>query len=408
MPRLPRGGVAALALLTLPPWTALAQEMAPLPVSAAGGDSVGVRVPAGLDTEAPPGVDLTQGFADTVTAAPGAGSVEPGDGEWVLVPIPFKNALLGTGLQVGLGRLYKPIGKPDQAQASMFGIGGMYAEGGSWAAVAADRRFWGQGHVRTTIAVGAGAIQYPIGLRSNYDSLSLPVRQDFTGGKIELGYEARQNLWLSAGFKFATTGIRIQGLEIDLGDEQLVPTLNYDIALVDLKAEWDTRSDQFYPLSGSLLKAQGSLAETAFGSKSDYRVYQLSYNGYRAINARNTLAWRAAGKIATGAPPFFAWPWFGSGVDLRGYAPGTYIGQSLAAVQAEWRWQATHRLGWVVFGGVGGVWGEVQPFAQDDFLPAGGVGLRWRLTERFRLNFRVDYAWGKDDQVLLISVGEAF
>lgn len=41
-------------------------------------------------------------------------------------------------------------------------------------------------------------------------------------------------------------------------------------------------------------------------------------------------------------------------------------------------------------------------------LQAVGLGLRWRLTEKFRVNFRVDYAWGKDDDVLLISVGEAF
>jgi hemolysin activation/secretion protein len=95
-------------------------------------------------------------------------------------------------------------------------------------------------------------------------------------------------------------------------------------------------------------------------------------------------------------------------VDLRGYAPGTYIGRSLAAAQAEWRWQATQRIGLVAFGGVGGVWGDVPIFEQDDFLPAGGVGLRWRLTEKFRVNFRIDYAWGKDDEVLLISVGEAF
>jgi hypothetical protein len=409
MPRFPGAVATVVSLMALTSPLALAQETTTGPAPEAGQDSfLSVRVPAGADSEAPPGVDLTQGFADTVSAAPGAESAGPGAGEWVLVPIPFRNALLGAGLQVGLGRLYKPVDKPDQPHAAMFGVGGMYAEGGSWAAVAADRRFWGRGAVRSTIAGGAGEIQYPIQLAANIDALRLPVRQSFQGGKIELGYEARKNLWLSAGFKFATTEITINGLDLDLGDGDLLPAFTYEIALLDLKAEWDTRSDQFYPVAGSLIKAQASLAETALGSKTDYQVYQLSYNGYKAINERNTLAWRVAGKTAAGDPPFFAWPWYGSGVDLRGYAPGTYIGKSLLAAQAEWRWQATHRLGVVAFGGVGGVWGEVRPFTQDDFLPAGGLGLRWRLTDKFRVNFRVDYAWGKDDQVLLISAGEAF
>jgi hypothetical protein len=40
--------------------------------------------------------------------------------------------------------------------------------------------------------------------------------------------------------------------------------------------------------------------------------------------------------------------------------------------------------------------------------PAGGVGLRWRLTRQNRLNFRIDYALGRDDDSLIISVGDAF
>jgi hypothetical protein len=45
---------------------------------------------------------------------------------------------------------------------------------------------------------------------------------------------------------------------------------------------------------------------------------------------------------------------------------------------------------------------------EADWVPAGGVGLRWRLTRQNRLNFRIDYALGRDDDSLIISVGEAF
>jgi len=227
---------------------------------------------------------------------------------------------------------------------------------------------------------------------------------------VKFGYEAREHLWLSAGFKVATTDIRAKGIEI--GDEwrqvALEPRISVDLALFTLSAEWDSRTDQFYPRNGALVSLTSDLSDTAWGADRDYGVHELSYNGYRAMGEHHTFAWRLAGKFATGRPPFFALPWYGSGVDLRGYTPGTYIGKTLAAAQVEWRWQATQRIGLVAFGGVGGVWGDVPIFEQDDFLPAGGLGLRYRLTEKFRVNFRIDYALGKDDEVLLISVGEAF
>jgi len=383
-------------------------EGEPPPVLETNPEPVSVGVPAGRSWQSPPGVDLTGGFTEGFEGAAGSSGPEMEAGEWVIVPIPFKSALLGLGLQVGAGRLYKPKSHPEHEKTSMYGIGGMYAEGGSWAAVAADRRYWGTGRFRSTIAGGLGEIGYTINLSELYDGLRIPVSQTFSGGKIELGYEAVRNLWLSAGFKFATSEITIKGIEVGTGNYSLLPSLNYDMALATMKAEWDSRSDQFYPTGGNLLQAEVDLADTGLGSKTNYQVYELAYNGYKAIDERNTLAWRVAGKTVTGDPPFFALPWFGSGVDLRGYSPGTYIGKSLLAAQAEWRWQATYRLGLVAFAGVGGSYGEIAYFNQDSFLPAGGLGLRWRLTKQNRVNFRIDYAWGKDDQVLLISAGEAF
>jgi len=371
-------------------------------------EGVEVRVPAGRDWEAPPGVDLTAGFAEGFDASVDEAGLEHGTREWVLVPIPFKNALLGAGLQVGLGRLYRPEDRPDQKQTSMFGFGGMYAEGGSWAGVVGDRRYWRGGRLRTTLEAGLGNIGYDVNLSALLNGLRLPVQQDFSGGLFKVGYEVRDRVWLSAGFKAARTTLTIEMPELDSGNFSLLPNLDYQMALLDIAAEWDSRSDQFYPLDGALITAGLSFSDQALGADTRYQVYELSYNGYRALNERNTLAWRIAGKTVAGDPPFFSLAWYGSGVDLRGYAPGTYIGKSQATVQGEWRWQATKRIGFVAFGGVGGIWGEVPVFEQDDFLPAGGIGLRWRLTEKFRVNFRIDYAWGKDDEVLLISAGEAF
>ncbi|HJY39592.1 MAG TPA: hypothetical protein VJ303_00095, partial [Steroidobacteraceae bacterium] len=58
-------------------------------------------------------------------------------GNWVIAPIPFRNELLGAGLVLGAGYLY---GAPDTARGDRHSIAaaaGMYAEGGSWTALAA-------------------------------------------------------------------------------------------------------------------------------------------------------------------------------------------------------------------------------------------------------------------------------
>jgi hypothetical protein len=44
---------------------------------------------------------------------------------------------------------------------------------------------------------------------------------------------------------------------------------------------------------------------------------------------------------------------------------------------------------------------------EDDWLPAGGVGVRFRLTS-LPLNMRADFAWGRDDSTFSLAVGEAF
>jgi hypothetical protein len=411
------GFLAGLLLpcLVAPAWAdepAKPESVTPVSTLSPGGGDIEISVPVGLDSRAPPGSDLTSGFADTFPSGDGEDGPAPGEGEWVFVPIPFKNALLGAGLQFGAGRLYKPADRPEQTQASVFGVGGMWAEGGSWAAAAGDKRYWGRkAALRSTVVGGAGEIFYPLVVNlPNLVDLRVPVSQQFTGGLVKLGFEAREHLWLNAGFKFASTEIRATGIEIDDEGKSLglEPRVTIGLAMLSLSAEWDTRPDQFYPRDGSLTKLDVGLSNSSWGADDDYVVYDLSYNGYRAFGERHTLAWRLAGKYTSGDAPFFVLPWYGSGVDLRGYTPGTYIGRGLAAAQAEWRWQATKRIGLVAFGGVGGVWGDVPLFEQDDFLPAGGVGLRWRLTEKFRVNFRVDYARGKDDEVLLVSVGEAF
>ena len=101
-------------------------------------------------------------------------------------------------------------------------------------------------------------------------------------------------------------------------------------------------------------------------------------------------------------------PWLGSGCDIRGYTPGEYVGGTLLAAQAEWRFQMTPRWGLVAFGGIASVSDREGEFKSGDSLPAGGFGVRYRVADKFKVNVRADMAWGRDDKTFTLSVGEAF
>jgi hypothetical protein len=95
---------------------------------------------------------------------------------------------------------------------------------------------------------------------------------------------------------------------------------------------------------------------------------------------------------------------------LRGYVPGKYFDRYTLATQLEYRLALPFRLGVVGFGGIGEAIPGDDPllFMHNDFLPAGGVGVRLLLSRQYHVNLRSDFAWGKDGHTFNLGIGEAF
>src|ERR1700743_436978 len=79
---------------------------------------------------------------------------------------------------------------------------------------------------------------------------------------------------------------------------------------------------------------------------------------------------------------------------------GPTINCEAASTQLEYRLVLPKRFGLVVFGGLGGtIPGGSQPLqrVQDGrFLPSGGGGLRFALSQKYHVNLRADIAQGRD------------
>jgi hypothetical protein len=329
------------------------------------------------------------------------------DGHWVVAPLPFRNELLGVGLVLGAGYLYGSSANDSNARHSVAGGAGMYADGGSWAALAAHRGYWSEQRFRTTAALATGDLLYDVELQTGGAENKLSLGQGLTGGVLQGAVRVGANGWLGLGFMRGTTDVRIRNSSPP-ALQDLIPPVQIDISNLLLNGEIDSRDNDLYPRSGQYAQAEALVAREDLGSGSDYQSLELEWNGYRRFGEDHVLALRVAGKIVDGDAPFFALAWFGSGVDLRGYTPGRYIGESMVALQSEWRWQATPRWGFVAFGGTGKVSGALGDIDTDSWLPAGGAGVRFRLTKALPLNLRADWAWGRDDSTFSLAVGEAF
>ena len=80
----------------------------------------------------------------------------------------------------------------------------------------------------------------------------------------------------------------------------------------------------------------------------------------------------------------------------------------LIATQLEYRLVLRWRFGLVAFGGIGGVAPGADKFRTDQFLPAGGTGIRFLLSKKYHVNLRTDFAWGRHNFTWGVGVGEAF
>jgi outer membrane translocation and assembly module TamA len=134
----------------------------------------------------------------------------------------------------------------------------------------------------------------------------------------------------------------------------------------------------------------------------------MNFNQYIGIGQRHVIAWRVAGRFVAGDAPFFALSSLGSSPDLRGYAFGEYQGRHMLAGQVEYRLDVWWRFGIVGFAGMGQVANEWEDFALNQVQPSVGFGIRFRLSRDNPVNFRVDFAFIRDDKAMLLGLGEAF
>jgi hypothetical protein len=153
---------------------------------------------------------------------------------------------------------------------------------------------------------------------------------------------------------------------------------------------YDSRDNQYSPLTGQVFKAHNVAYREGFGGKVSFDALSADYQNYIPYRGEHVVALHVRGRWTKDAPKSGY-----SSVDLRGYTRGQYLAPHMTMVEAEYRHMIYKKWGAAIFGGVVALYGNDSGDERDDFYPAGGVGIVYQINDA-KMVVRADYAVGKD------------
>jgi outer membrane protein assembly factor BamA len=325
------------------------------------------------------------------------------NGSLVVAPIPFSSPLIGSGLALGAGYLFTTDKSSD---SSYIGIAGLRSDNGSTGYGAAAKVSFGDNRWRLGGLVAKADANYDLYLHLGGGTQTIPINQTGTLANFTIDYGIGQNLFLGATLRYLQSTITAfpGALPPPYAADGDLELFNYGLTV-----DWDRRDDTMYPTRGTRVYAQSSQGLSLSGLGRDYNRSFLNADAYLAVGARGVLAARVSGCVATRDSPFFYKCGLGMTDAFRGFTSTRYLGEDLVSGQVEYRQKFGHRLGAVIFAGAGQV-GTTAAFQYDGVTHwAGGVGLRFRLSRKFPLDFSVDGSRNSDgDNLLYVYVGQRF
>jgi hypothetical protein len=332
-------------------------------------------------------------------------------GSLVIAPIPISSPAFGSGLLLITGYVFKLNEEDKTSPPSWMGGAGAFTSNGSRALIVGGRLYFKENKYQTTMAVGKGRANldfFGIGRIPGREPISVPLSMDGTIFFGEFLRNIGRSIFVGPRYQWRRIAARIDGLVPPGGFEVPDIDIRSNSAALGFHVQRDLRDSTFYPRKGTLFDFTADFFDQAWGSRREYQVYKIGYNGFRQVKDGQVFAYRAMACSANGSVPFYDLCLYGFGNDLRGYTTGEFQNRRMFATQAEYRVELRKRLGLVAFGGVGGVartWGE---FRSDGLLPAAGAGLRFKLDKKNHINYRIDFAIGREGHTLSIGIGEAF
>ena len=321
------------------------------------------------------------------------------NGSVVVAPVPFSSPMIGSGLGLGAGYLFKT--SPD-ANTSVIGLGGLRSDNGSQAAaVMVNFALPGNRWQVKALAARADAV-YDL-----YTGLGvLPVSQDGSLVRINAAYGVTPDLSAGIVLRYLETGISPNA---GLLPAAFQPDASLEIGTFGFSLDWDRRDDSDYPTRGTRLTAFATRSHTLGGLSRRYDKGYAILDGYRPLGRRGVLALRGTICAASGNTPFFDQCSIGATDNMRGFNSTQFIGARSASIQAEYRKRFSKRWGGVIFAGTGWTGPEFGDLTQGGSHSAAGAGVRYRVSKKFPVDFSIDVSRNNEQETqLYVYVGQRF
>jgi len=362
---------------------------------------------------APPAVwaEDAEDTVEKVSEQSEAASKLLGEKQFFVMPIPIANPTIGTGLGVSAMHLFQA---GENAPPSSVSLMGFYTDSDSWAAAVGTKTYFKDDKYRLSGWAGYYDVNlefFGIGSGAGDRGQSIGINQNGPFLMSRFLFQVAENLYLGPQYRFVSTTTSLQ-------NPILPPGLPGDIIPRELRSvtsglgvafEYDSRDSKFFPLQGSHMEGTANFARDVIGSDRNYNQYEVAYNLYRELGESAVLAWRATGCFRDGQTPFYDLCMFGGESDaIRGYVGGQYRDDISLTTQLEFRWKFYKKWGMVAFAGIGEVAPSVADMDLDHLLPSAGVGLRFMVSEKEKVNLSIDFAKGEDSSAWYFRIGEAF
>ena len=377
-----------------------------------------VVVSASAQEPASPVIDPTAIDVPSIdpTSEPAQGTSRRGSGSRrvtpLIAPLPFRNSQIGWGGALMVGLIHR-FDADTTIKPSTGAVAVIASENGTWGVMAVEAARFNRDTWRVRGVANYMEVRYDfygIGIDAGNAGVAIPLEQSiFMLGAVGLR-RVIDKLYLGAALMWMETTVALRD---SLGGPGLPTVPDQSVAQLlapGIQAEYDSRDSDYWPTKGSLAELKTRFFTTKTGQSGTFQRYMVSWSWYQALRGPNlVLATNINSCFAPGDAPFYGLCSLGSGrYTLRGYTQGRYRDHVGNVVQAELRGHTAGRLGAVVFGGFGQVAEDAADIFHAQLLVAGGVGLRYQLTEAFPMHIRLDFSWGRDESLFYFSVGEAF
>ena len=320
------------------------------------------------------------------------------------IPIPGYSEVLGANLGLVVMGYYKMDRNDPDLPPSSTGVFGFYSANNSWMGAAFQKFHLDEDKWRATAAFGTGSIKYQFNPAASGPGFP-DVFMDYTTATNFVFAQGSRRTWGKLYLGLAAVSwsaqVTLEPALVEVPDERYTGPGGL--------AEWDRRDHIMYPTRGFVAEARYLVFDETFGSDRDFQRLKMTLSGYKSLgDSTRVLAGRILDVAGFGDVPFSAQAIVSGNQNLRGYANGRHRADQLLTVEAEYRWNFHGRWGAVAFAGAGWSADSVSQMSLGDTLPGVGLGVRFRIIETYRINARVDYGWGKDDQAVYIAIGEHF